>query len=205
MNRYRIIYADCSWDYHEDRCYKTYSPTMGRITYPTMTSKELKALPVYKIAEKDCALFLWATFPKLANALKVIEAWGFRYVTNAFTWVKTYKNGNIALGLGHYTRGNAELCLLAKKGRPKRLETATNISQIVIAPRSTHSAKPPEVRDRIVKLMGDVPRIELFARERVPGWDSLGYDVDGLDIRRSLYMVNVSNLIRLNSDKGGAQ
>ncbi len=196
MNKYPIIYADCPWDYVN---HKGYNPSMGGVPYPTITTDELKNIPVWELADKDCVLLFWATFPKLPEALEVIKAWKFEYITNAFTWVKQYQNGNTVMGLGHYTRGNAELCLLAKRGRPRRLESATNISQIVMAPRRKHSAKPPEVRDRIVKLFGDVPRIELFARERTPGWDSLGNELDGLDIRKSIYMVNVCNHIKLNN------
>ena len=96
----------------------------------------------------------------------------------------------------HWTNANAEICLLAKKGHPKRI--AKNVKELIVAPLTRHSAKPPEVRDRIVQLMGDIPRIELFARERVPGWDSLGNEVDGLDIRKSIHLINIAQLIKLD-------
>jgi site-specific DNA-methyltransferase (adenine-specific) len=159
-----------------------------------MTVQEMRNLPIADIAAKDCVLFFWATYPMLKNALDIIESWGFKYRTSAFTWVKHYStSSNICTGLGYWTRSNAELCLLGIKGRPKRLSTA--VKEIVMAPRGRHSAKPPEIRDRIVQLMGDLPRIELFARERTPGWHSLGLDLDGMDIRKSLYMINVCNQI----------
>ena len=186
--KYKIILADCPWPYRN-------RPPKGAVPYPTLSLEELKSLPVNQIADKNCALFFWATPPLIRQALDVIEAWGFEYVTKAFTWVKTYHNGNIVLGLGYYTRGNDEPCLPAKKGRIRRLETATDISQVIFAPIRRHSAKPPEVREKIVQLMGDLPRIELFARERTPGWHSLGLDLDGMDIRKSLYMINVCNQI----------
>jgi site-specific DNA-methyltransferase (adenine-specific) len=114
--------------------------------------------------------------PKLREAFDVIEAWGFKYTTCAFTWVKLNPSGEgIYSGLGHWTNGNAELCLFAKKGSPKR--QAKNVKQIVMSPRSRHSAKPPEVRDRIVSLIGDLPRIELFARTKCKGWDCWGNEV----------------------------
>jgi N6-adenosine-specific RNA methylase IME4 len=151
-------------------------PKMGGITYPTMSLEELKAMPIADIAEKDCALFLWATMPLLKEALEVIEAWGFRYITCGFTWVKQNPLGEgIYSGLGHWTNGNAELCLFAKRGAPKR--QAKNVKQIVLAPRGRHSAKPAEVRDRIVALIGDLPRVELFARETADGWESWGNQV----------------------------
>ena len=158
---------------------------MGGITYPTMSLEDLKNLPVNKIADKDCALFFWATFPKLKEAFEVIDAWGFVYTTNAFTWIKLNPvSKTIYSGMGHWTNGNAELCLFCKKGRPKRM--AKNVKQIVEAPRGRHSAKPSEVRDRIIRLIGDLPRIELFARDKTDGWDCLGYDIDGKDIRKTL-------------------
>jgi N6-adenosine-specific RNA methylase IME4 len=137
----------------------------------------IKELPVSEIADDNCALFLWATMPKLIEALETISAWGFSYRTCAFVWVKQNPNGEgIYSGLGHWVNGNAELCLFAKKGTPKRNEK--NVKQIILSPRGRHSAKPSETRDRIVRLMGDLPRIELFARERVDGWDAWGNEVE---------------------------
>ena len=190
MSLHEILYADAP---HE---YSTSQP-MGGAKYPTMSDDELKSIPVSEIAAKDSVLFFWSTWPKIFSAKSIIEAWGFKYTTVAFVWVKTYKNGNIALGTGNYTRSNTEFCLLAKKGNIKKLPTATGISQVIIAPRGKHSAKPPIVRDKIIELYGDRPRIELFARERTPGWDSLGNELDGMDIRRSIKMINLCQTIKL--------
>ncbi len=182
MEKYKVIYADCPWPYNNP---KGNNPSMGGITYPVMTMENIKGLPVRKIADKDCALFMWATMPKLPEAIDTIKAWGFTYTTCAFTWVKTNpKSGGIYSGLGHWTNGNAEPCLFAKIGKPKRI--AKNVKQIVMAPVGEHSAKPPEVRDRIVKLMGNISRIELFAREKADGWDAVGNEIDGKDIRQAL-------------------
>lgn len=112
----------------------------------------------------------------LPEALETIKAWGFTYKTVAFCWAKTTKEGKAAAGMGYWTRSGAELCLLATKGKPKRVSKA--VRQVVLAQRGEHSAKPPEVRDRIVQLMGDVPRIELFARDRCLGWHSWGNEVE---------------------------
>lgn len=177
--KYQIIYADPPWQYDNP---KGNDPAMGGVTYPTMTLDQIRNLPVNHICDKNCCLFLWATMPKLPQALEVIDAWGFKHITTAFVWVKTNpQSGGIYSGLGHWTCGNAELVLLGKKGHPKRI--AKNIKQIVMAPRSRHSAKPDEVRDRIVRLLGDIPRIELFARERTDGWDAIGNAIDGRDIQ----------------------
>lgn len=186
--RYSVIYADPPWPYNNPQ---SDDPARGGKTYATMTMEDIKNLKVQSIAAPDCALFLWATMPKLIEAFEVINAWGFRYITCAFVWVKLNPTGEllrggkkgkdvllrkgIYSGLGYWTNGNAELCLFAKQGHPQR--AARNVKQIVIAPRGRHSAKPAEVRDRIVRLMGDVPRIELFAREIVPGWTCWGNEV----------------------------
>jgi N6-adenosine-specific RNA methylase IME4 len=155
----------------------------GRSPYAVMDTDELAQLPISQIADRDCALFLWATFPKLPDAFKVIEAWGFTYKTVAFTWAKLNPSGNgYKLGMGFWTRGNAEICLLATRGHPKR--QSKSVRQLVVAPVGEHSAKPPVVRDCIVELMGNVPRLELFARPPVPdGWDATGLDFDGRDVR----------------------
>lgn len=124
--------------------------------------------------------FLWATFPNIGEAVKVMEAWGFQYKTAAFVWVKTYpKSGKPFWGMGAYTRANAEVCLLgiSKGFKAKEQIKSHAVHQIVEAPVGRHSEKPDEVRRRIVELLGDVPRIELFARERVDGWDAWGNEV----------------------------
>lgn len=141
-----------------------------------MSIEELCALPVSEITEKDCVLFLWATFPQLKEALQLIKAWGFRYKTVAFVWLKTNrKSGTWFYGLGFWTRGNAEICLLATKGHPKR--QAKNVHQLIMSPIEAHSKKPDIAREKITALMGDLSRIELFARKESPGWDIWGNEV----------------------------
>lgn len=169
--KYGIIYADPPWSYNDK---KGNDPKMGGITYKVMELEDIKALPVKDITAKDCALFMWVTMPMLQEGLEVIKAWGFKYKTCAFTWVKQNPSGNgIYSGLGHWTNGNAELCLFAKKGSPKRV--AKNVKQIVLAPRRKHSQKPDCVREKITCLIGgDLPKIELFARQAADGWDCWG-------------------------------
>ena len=182
MKKFKIIYTDNPWSYNDP---KGNDPAMGGIQYNTMSNQELADLPINKIADKDCILFSWITMPKLSEAFSIIEAWGFTYTTCAFTWVKTNpKSGGIYSGLGHWVNGNAELCLLAKKGHPKRFEK--NVKQIQMHPRGKHSAKPPIIRDEIVRVAGDLERLEMFARERTPGWTSIGYEITGNDIREDL-------------------
>ena len=172
MKKYSVIYADPPWRYERSKVQGA-----AEKHYSTMSLEELKQLPVSDLAAKDCVLFLWATFPQLREALELIEAWGFKYKTVAFVWLKKNKVADSWFyGLGFWTRGNAEICLLATKGKPKRQSPA--VHQFIISPIEAHSKKPDEARNKIVHLMGDVPRIELFARQSPEGWDVWGNEVE---------------------------
>lgn len=175
MKKYSVILADPPW------AFRAWSNKgMGRSAeqhYPTMGLEDIKALSVTDLAAEDCVLFLWATFPMLKEAFAVIDAWGFAYKTVAFTWVKeNRKSSGLFWGLGYWTRANAEICLLATRGSPKRQSAA--VHQVILSPVERHSKKPDAVRERIVALMGDVPRVELFARQETPGWDVWGNEVE---------------------------
>ena len=172
LYKYGIVYADPPWRYDMKR-----GKGVAENHYPTMSMDEICALPVADLAAKDSALFLWATFPQLNEAFRVIEAWGFHYKTLAFLWLKQNRKADSWFyGMGFWTRSNAEVCLLATRGHPKR--QCAGIHQFVISHIEQHSKKPDEVRDKIIKLMGDQPRVELFARQQTPGWDVWGNEVD---------------------------
>ena len=142
-----------------------------------MKLSDICALPVASLTDKDCALFMWVTFPNLKEAFEVISAWGFEYKTVAFVWCKKNKIvDSWFTGLGYWTRANAEICLLATKGKPKRV--SKSVRQIIDTPIERHSKKPDEIRERIVELMGDLPRVELFARQPTLGWDIWGNEVE---------------------------
>jgi N6-adenosine-specific RNA methylase IME4 len=171
LEKFNIIYADPPWTYRQG------GNGSAKKHYPLMPIEEICALPVAELAAKDSTLFLWATLPLLPEAFEAIRAWGFTYKTAAFVWVKTNKsNPGYFVGMGHWTRANAEICLLAIRGKPRR--QAKNIPQIIAEPRREHSRKPAVARERIVRLMGDLPRVELFAREAPPGWAVWGNEVE---------------------------
>ena len=137
-----------------------------------MKQSEIEGLPVADMAADNCALFMWAVMPQLPEALKVIKAWGFEYKTCAFVWVKTTKDGDrFATGMGYWTRANAELCLFATKGSPKRLNA--DVKQVISSPRMEHSRKPDEAIERIERLL-DGPYLELFCRRPRDGWVGWG-------------------------------
>jgi N6-adenosine-specific RNA methylase IME4 len=168
--RYPIVYADPPWRYRDEA--RAGKRGVG-FKYGLLGNQDIARLPVADIAAEDAALFLWVTWPKLPEVLPVIDAWGFRYRTVAFVWVKrSLGTGGLFWGMGSWTRANTEPCLLATRGRPKRL--SGGVHQVVEAAPGAHSEKPPEVRERIVRLFGDLPRIELFARQTGAGWDAWG-------------------------------
>ena len=172
MDKYQIIYADPPWAYRGKMMNSSVTDH-----YSVMAAGNLEGLPVSSIAADDCILFLWVTMPKLNECMPLIEAWGFEYKTVAFTWVKTNKNSmGLFWGLGRWTRANAELCLLATKGHPPRQDKG--IHQVVMSQVLDHAHKPAIVRELIVRLCGDLPRIELFARHPVEGWDVWGNQVE---------------------------
>lgn len=177
--KYNIIYADPPWQYKDKR--NGYKMSGGAEThYKTMSIQELKKMggTINSIAAKDSILFMWVTFPNLIEALELIKTWGFIYKTLGFSWIKTNKkNKKPFFGIGFYTKSNCEVCLLAIKGKPSNLKKSNFVSSCIISDREEHSKKPDEVRIRINELVGDIPKIELFARQQVDGWDCWGDEV----------------------------
>lgn len=180
--KFPIILADPPWPYDNPRNHRS---SDGGTPYAQMSLDDLKALPVQSIAAPDCALFMWATHPKLPEAFELMAAWGFKYTTVAFNWVKLdRRSGGIHSGMGHWTNGNCEPVLMGKRGSPARQDK--NVKQVVTAPLLEHSRKPDRVHSDIVRLMGDLPRIELFARRQKPGWVCVGNEITGREITDDL-------------------
>jgi len=171
--KYKIIYADPAW-YFKSWSKKGDERNAVR-HYDCMSIDDICNLPINNIADDNCILFIWVIDPMLPDAFKVISSWGFKYKTVAFTWVKQNKTDGYFTGLGYWTRANPEMCLLATKGKPKRL--SKSVRQLVLDQRREHSRKPDRIRNDIVELCGDIPRIELFARQRTQGWDVWGNQV----------------------------
>lgn len=175
-DKYSIIYADPPWQYNA----WTGSRKNGTADshYDVMSPEAIKALDVNGLADKNAVLFLWATAPTLPQAIELMSVWGFVYKTVAFTWIKRNKRATdtFFFGLGHYTRANAEFCLLGVKGQPLERKSR-KVFSIVDTPIKGHSEKPAVVRERIVQLFGDLPRIELFARIKPDNWDAWGNEI----------------------------
>lgn len=175
--KYNIIYADPAWTFKNYNNKK--SNTNADHHYSCMSLEDIKKLPVGDIADKNCVLLMWCTDPLLHKQIPIVKKWGFTYKTVGFHWVKTNKNKSknlYAVGTGYWTRANNEICILATKGKISRVK-GSNVHRLVVADREGHSKKPDIIRDKIVELCGDLPRIELFARQKVEGWDCWGNEV----------------------------
>jgi len=205
---FNVIYADPPWFYNDRHlASRTKSGAKTRFglgaagRYNVMKTEDICSIPVQDITADNCALFLWTTFPQLDAGLEVMKAWGFDYKTIGFLWIKlnprrargrhTWIGNGIDFmhylsffGIGYYTKHNPEPCLLGIKGKMKPV--SNKVSNLIYAPKGGHSTKPEIVRTKIEELFGDVPRVELFARDTVPGWTALGNEIDGKDIREAI-------------------
>lgn len=171
-DKFPVIYADPPWRYEH--------PPMGdsgrsiENHYPTMTLEEICAVPVADIATDDAVLLLWATAPKLAECLEVIEAWGFDYRT-CMAWVKD------KIGMGYYVRNKHELLLIARRGALPVPPPSARPSSVVNAPRKAHSAKPHEFYELIEQMYPDHPKVELFCRSPREGWSAWGNQAEAAE------------------------
>lgn len=182
MSKYTLIYADPPWIYRD----KAADGNRGAsFKYPVMNFNDICRIQVWDLATESCLLAMWWVPTQPVEALKVMEAWGFRLMTmKGLTWHKTNKHkGNSAIGMGHMTRANSEDCLFAVKGKlPPRIDAS--ICQHFSAARRGNSEKPDEAREMLVRLLGDVPRIELFSRSSSHGFDVWGNQCDSdVDMR----------------------
>jgi N6-adenosine-specific RNA methylase IME4 len=165
-----LVYADPPWQYD-------FSETQERAIenqYPTMTVDEICALPISDVVGEDCVLFLWATAPKLPEAMQVMEAWGFEYRTQ-MVWVKD------RVGMGYYVRNQHELLLIGKRGDVPVPRENVRPSSVLHAPRAEHSRKPDEFYEAIEAMYPDLEKVELFCRRPREGWAVWGLEVESGD------------------------
>lgn len=176
MKKYNLIYADPPWEFDN----KNTGGSMisgANAKYDVMRSNAICDFPIASIAADDAVLFMWWVASQPREALAVVEAWGFEVKTmTGFVWVKKTKHWKDFFGMGFYTRQGSENCLIAIRGKPKRI--SASVRSVVEHRVGEHSEKPDIFRDKIVELMGDLPRIELFARIAPPGWDVFGNEVE---------------------------
>lgn len=177
--KYNIIYADPPWDSPKSGGGIRACAGLDKRYNGIMKPQEIYDLPIQKICENKCILFIWVTFPRLEIGMETIKQWGFEYYGLGFNWVKTTKNEKLHWGCGYYTRQNSEICLIGVKPDMKeRIKPLVkNIMSVVHSEKREHSRKPDSIRDSIVKICGDIPRVELFARQQFDGWDCFGNEV----------------------------
>lgn len=173
--KYDVILADPPWTFSVWNAKK--SDRHASHKYNLMTTDDICAMPVADCAAENCALFMWATWPNILNAFRVITAWGFTYRTLGWEWVKAKESGfGFHFGMGYYTRSNPEPCLLAVKGRMS--VAVHDVTALIYSPVREHSRKPDEQYTKIDKLYPNTRRLELFARRQWPGWDVFGNQVE---------------------------
>lgn len=178
-NGYAVICADPPWRFrtwNEKNQHKAASKH-----YDLMTTDDIAAMPVADLAAKDSVLLMWAINPMLPQAFEVMALWGFEYKTIGFCWAKTTSRTDVSwapkwhMGLGYWSRANVEVCLLGVRGKPKRI--SKSVRQLLIASKREHSRKPDQFFDDVERLLPG-PYLELFSRQRRPGWDSWGNQTD---------------------------
>jgi N6-adenosine-specific RNA methylase IME4 len=222
--KFNIIYLDPPWKFAN---FDYATATRGAAKeYKTMSFEDLLKLPIGDIADEDCSMFMWCPDTHIPEMLKLFESYGFKFKTKAFTWIKTtkavksfYKMLDMPIshlitaknftkmillaktmflprmGMGKWTRKETESCYLAVKGKPRRVNFG--VRECIFAETGQHSAKPLEARHRIVKLLGDIPRIEIFARNNTAldseGWLNVGDGIDDNDITSTINLILKSN------------
>lgn len=177
MSVYQVIYADPPWEFRNKKTGGSMK-SGAQAKYPTMTLEQMKTLDVQSICAKDCVLVMWYVGSQPQEALDLVKAWGFTVKNmNGFIWVKLTKCFLQFFGMGSWTRAGAECAIIATRGNPKA--ASKSIRQVRLAVIGRHSEKPAEFRDDVVALCGDVPRLEMFAREVPAGWHVFGNEVPG--------------------------
>lgn len=180
---FKVVLADPPWAFRTFQRDDAIPQRAEEQHYSAMSLDDLKALPVADLADEDCVLLMWVTWPVLPQALELIEAWGFTYKTCGFDWMKARADqiemfrddGDVQMGMGYWTRSNTEPCLLATRGKPKRLHA--DVRQGILEPRRQHSRKPDCVHGRIERLV-DGPYLELFGRAQRANWTVYGNETN---------------------------
>ena len=181
MGKYKCIVADPPWAYRDKRAYK--GAGQGLDThYEQVDLEKLKAFPINDVAHKNCFLFVWSVSPQPQEALELVNAWGFKYVSKLY-WIKgnsTTQGMKFGPAMGRYWRGGVEEVLVCKRGKPKMPNTIHDMNVIFEKSRG-HSSKPEALQNRIHHREFEGPYLELFARRERKGWDCWGNELEGSD------------------------
>ncbi len=174
--KYKIIYADPPWSFNNKKTGGGKMTSGAAAHYPTMKIDEMCRLPINNVADENCVLFMWWVASQPEEAIRLANSWGFTVKTmTGFNWIKTTSLGKLFFGMGFWTRAGSECCLIAVKGKPKRIDAS--VRSVIMAHNEKHSRKPNVFRLKIIQLMGDLPRLELFARQKLEGFDVWGNEL----------------------------
>ena len=178
MKKYEIIYADPPWQYTSKENLQPKAIINGKINthYPSLSTAQLKSINIPDICDDNCLLFLWVVSPMLDDGIDVLKSWGFKYSTVGFVWYKHHPNA------GYYTLSSCEICLIGKRGNIPKPRGQLNARQFLPGLKTEHSAKPDEIRYRIMRMFPTQKRLELFARKRHWGWDAFGNELEYNDV-----------------------
>ena len=175
--RFNLIYADPAWQFGNKKTGGSMKSGALHQYQSVMSVEDIKAMPIDQIAADDCILIMWYVGSMPQEALDVVKAWGFTLKNmNGFVWNKLTKHGLPFFGMGFWTRAGSESAIIAIKGKPQ--VASRSVRAVGSYPVRAHSQKPDGFRDKCVQLAGDVPRIELFARNATPGWAVWGNETD---------------------------
>jgi len=174
--KYNIIYADPPW---RTKSFKERKDGFlsRNLPYPQMADDNIKKLKVSEIAAENCMLFLWCIDSRVPIVCEIMESWGFSFKCVGFVWAKKAKTtSGFNGGFSSYTKRDCEFCFIGARGG--YFNNSRGVNQIILEPKRAHSQKPDIIRKRIVELCGDLPRVELFARERAEGWHTWGNEIE---------------------------
>ena len=190
--KYSVIYADPPWQYGSKAYQLGNSGKDGYRRGKSMTHymdvmsiKAIKELPVKDITTDNAVCFMWCTDSHLPEGIEVLKAWGFKYKTIAFNWIKYYESGTPVVNVAPWTLKSWEICLLGVKGSMTKEKLNNSVLGLVRTIRREHARKPDQVRNRIDQMFGHLPRIELFARNHSKGWDVWGNETSMYDKKES--------------------
>lgn len=174
LGKAQVVLADPCWYYADRKKGKTVGGACNQ--YALMKTPEIAALNIQRLCADDCVMYMWATCPHFESMLTVMKAWGFKFVTKGFTWIKNNEGGGLFAGPGNYTASNSEDVWIGRRGKFLKPETRL-VPQVILQPRTKHSRKPDAVHDRLDKMYSKLNRVELFARHKRENWACLGLEL----------------------------
>jgi len=193
LKKYNIIYADPPWSFNNKNTGGSMKSGAAN-KYDVMSIDDIKKLPIDEIADDNCVLIMWYVGSQPQEAIDLVKAWGFTIKNmNGFVWIKLTKKLLAFFGMGFWTRAGSESAIIAVKGKPKPLNK--NIRAVRHEVVGKHSEKPAAFRNDIVDLCGDLPRVELFARDKAEGWSCWGNEIES-DLVLSSENYDIANMAK---------